>query len=251
MLTNPGSSGVSIGDARMASGRSSPTRSFGSSRSRTDTFVVAHGVAEQPRRAPTRAWTAASPRDSRSASSRRPTSRHSASRRSLGHTFDATREPRRGLRAGCGPQLRVLAAALRRTTRRARPGHRLSRRHRLGDWRDALQSSSARPWASAPTSGCRWRCRQPSLPGRDWLRDAPGQRREGDVAARVRPTHARRATRARAGERERRLSAGADDVLRVAWPTQAMRKRFLDQRLTLQSAATGASSLRSDFAEPL
>ena len=32
---------------------------------------------------------------------------------------------------------------------------------------------------------------------------------------------------------------------------EAMRKRFLDQRLALRPAATGASSMRSDFAEPL
>ena len=53
------------------------------------------------------------------------------------------------------------------------------------------------------------------LPGRDWLRDTARQRREGDVAARVRPAAARRLARARAGQRQRRLSAGAGGVLRI------------------------------------
>ena len=53
------------------------------------------------------------------------------------------------------------------------------------------------------------------LPGPRLAARPARERREGDVAAHVRPAEARRVARARGGERERRLPAGADGVLRI------------------------------------
>ena len=53
------------------------------------------------------------------------------------------------------------------------------------------------------------------------------------------------------GRRQPASSSRGSPPTTARWPTPTARKRFLDQRLRLQDAATGASSLRSNFAEPL
>ena len=87
------------------------------------------------------------------------------------------------------------------------------------------------------------------LPGRDWLHDQPGSSRRscgctrsagcvpGVPWARRRPT-------------QRDLSAGLAAYY-GGIANEAKRGRLLDQRLRLKPAATGASALVSDFAEPL
>ena len=88
------------------------------------------------------------------------------------------------------------------------------------------------------------------LPGRDWLHDQPGSVEKVmwlHVFGRLKP-----------GVSLERAQANANVVfqqgLAAYYGSMAdpeMRKRFLDQRLALQSAATGASSLRGNFSEPL
>jgi predicted permease len=88
------------------------------------------------------------------------------------------------------------------------------------------------------------------LPGRDWLRDQPGSVEKVmwlHIFGRLRPAVPLE-----------RAQADANVILRQglaayygSMADAATRTRFLDQHLKLQDAATGASSLRSSFAEPL
>ncbi len=88
------------------------------------------------------------------------------------------------------------------------------------------------------------------LRGRDWLHDQPGSVEKVmwlHMFGRLKP-----------GVSLERAEANANVVfqqgLTAYYGSMAdpeMRKRFLDQRLALQSAATGASSLRGNFSEPL
>ena len=177
----------------------------------------------------------------------------SDARRAGARRPDLRRDARAGRRrrAVCGHQPRVLAAPLRRPRRR-RSARTIALRGgcRLGDRRDAAvvlrrdRRRAARRLDAAGDAG-------DGAAGARLAARSARQRREGDVAARVRPPASRRPARARAGERQRRLPAGARRATTGRWPTPTTRKRFLDQRLRLQPAATGASSLRGDFAEPL
>jgi predicted permease len=88
------------------------------------------------------------------------------------------------------------------------------------------------------------------MPGRNWLRDTPGSVEKVmwlHLFGRLRP-----------GITIDRAQADANVIFQQGLATYygsvsdaATRKRFLDQRLTLKPAATGASSLRSNFTEPL
>jgi putative ABC transport system permease protein len=88
------------------------------------------------------------------------------------------------------------------------------------------------------------------LPGRDWLHDQPGSMEKVmwlHVFGRLRP-----------GVTLQQTQADANVIFQQGLATYygsladaELRKRFLDQRLTLKPAATGASSLRSGFREPL
>ena len=88
------------------------------------------------------------------------------------------------------------------------------------------------------------------LPGRDWLHDQPGSLEKVmwlHVFGRLRP-----------GVSLERAQANANVIFQQGLAAYygsvadaATRKRFLDQRLRLKPAATGASSLRGSFAEPL
>ena len=87
------------------------------------------------------------------------------------------------------------------------------------------------------------------MPGRPWLRDDPGN------VEKVMWLHA--FGRLKPGVPLERAQANANVVFMQGLTTYygsladaAMRKRFLQQRLALKPAATGASSIRSDFAEP-
>jgi predicted permease len=89
-----------------------------------------------------------------------------------------------------------------------------------------------------------------AMPGRPWLRDDPGN------VEKVMWLHA--FGRLKPGASLDRAQANANVVFQQGLATyygaladEAMRKRFLQQRLVLKPAATGASSIRSDFAEPL
>ncbi len=88
------------------------------------------------------------------------------------------------------------------------------------------------------------------LPGRDWLRDKPGS------VEKVMWLHA--FARLAPGVTLERAQAHANVVfqqgLSAYYGSMAdaqKRKQFLDQRLVLKRAATGASSLRNNFSEPL
>jgi predicted permease len=88
------------------------------------------------------------------------------------------------------------------------------------------------------------------LPGRDWLHDHPGN------VEKVMWLHA--FGRLRPGVSRARAQADANVIFKQGLDTYygsiadtATRKAFLDQRLVLTPAATGASSLRTSFAEPL
>jgi predicted permease len=88
------------------------------------------------------------------------------------------------------------------------------------------------------------------LPGRDWLHDQPGNVEKLmwlHVFGRLRP-----------GVSSQRAQADANVIFKQGLGAYygsvadaATRKAFLDQRLVLTPAATGASSLRGSFAEPL
>ncbi len=88
------------------------------------------------------------------------------------------------------------------------------------------------------------------MPGRDWLRDQPGNLEKVmwlHVFGRLRP-----------GTPVERAQANANVVFQQgltdyygSMADADTRKRFLDQRLRLRDAATGASALRGDFSEPL
>ena len=88
------------------------------------------------------------------------------------------------------------------------------------------------------------------LPGRDWLHDRPGSLEKLmwlHVFGRLRP-----------GVSLERAQADANVIFRQGLAAYygsvadaTMRKNFLDQRLRLKPAATGASALRGSFAEPL
>jgi predicted permease len=88
------------------------------------------------------------------------------------------------------------------------------------------------------------------LPGRDWLRDKPGSVEKVmwlHVFARLAP-----------GVSPDRAQAHANVVFQQeltayygSMGDAEKRKQFLDQRLVLKRAATGASSLRDNFSEPL
>jgi predicted permease len=88
------------------------------------------------------------------------------------------------------------------------------------------------------------------LPGRDWLHDQPG------TFEKVMWLHA--FGRLRAGVPLERAQADANVIFQQgladyygSMADPEMRKRSLDQRLQLTAAATGASSLRRTFSEPL
>jgi predicted permease len=88
------------------------------------------------------------------------------------------------------------------------------------------------------------------LPGRDWLHDQPGS------VEKVMWLHA--FGRLRDGVTLDRAQADANVVFQQglaayyeSMADAAARKRFLDQRLRLKEAATGASTLRGSFSEPL
>ena len=88
------------------------------------------------------------------------------------------------------------------------------------------------------------------LPGRDWLHDQPGSVEKImwlHVFGRLRP-----------GVSLERAQADANVIFQQglaayygSWPTRRCVSNFLDQRLRLKPAATGASALRGSFAEPL
>ena len=88
------------------------------------------------------------------------------------------------------------------------------------------------------------------LPGRDWLHDRPGSLEKImwlHVFGRLRP-----------GVSLERAQADANVIFRQGLAAYygsvadaTMRRNFLDQRLRLKPAATGASALRGSFAEPL
>ena len=88
------------------------------------------------------------------------------------------------------------------------------------------------------------------LPGRPWLRDQPGS------VEKVMWLHG--FARLRPGVALDRAQANANVVFQQGLSgyygsvaDETTRKRFLDQRLRLKAAATGASSVRGDFSEPL
>ena len=88
------------------------------------------------------------------------------------------------------------------------------------------------------------------LPQRDWLHDEPGSVEKNmwlHVFGRLRP-----------GVTLERAQADANAIFKQGLSAYygtvsdaATRKEFLDQKLTLRAAATGASSLRDSFSEPL
>jgi predicted permease len=88
------------------------------------------------------------------------------------------------------------------------------------------------------------------LPGRDWLHDAPGSVEKImwlHVFGRLRP-----------GVTAERAEAASNVIFKQGLAAYYgsigdpdTRGRFLDQRLRIRSAATGASALRNSFAEPL
>jgi predicted permease len=88
------------------------------------------------------------------------------------------------------------------------------------------------------------------MPGRDWLHDQPGSVEKVmwlHVFGRLRP-----------GTPIEKAQANANVVFQQGLTAYygsmvdaETRKRFLDQRLRLRDAATGASALRGDFSEPL
>ena len=102
-----------------------------------------------------------------------------------------------------------------------------------------------RPDAWVPAAMQAW-----VLPGREWLHDRPGSYEKVmwlRVFGRLRP-----------GVTRERAQADANTVFQQGLSAyyssigdEATRKRFLDQRLVAREAATGASSLRGNFAEPL
>lgn len=89
-----------------------------------------------------------------------------------------------------------------------------------------------------------------AMPGRDWLREQPGSVEKVmwlHMFGRLGP-----------GESIERAQANANLVFQQGLATYyasmsdaEMRKRFLDQRLAIKNAATGASNLRGTFSEPL
>ncbi len=88
------------------------------------------------------------------------------------------------------------------------------------------------------------------MPGRDRLHDEPGSVEKVmwlHAFGRLRPGVAIEQAQARANVAFRQGLAAYYG--RIA--DQATRKQFLDQRLRIREAATGASSLRDDFSEPL
>src|SRR4029079_17226097 len=88
------------------------------------------------------------------------------------------------------------------------------------------------------------------LPGRDWLRDKPGSVEKVmwlHVFGRLRPGVSRETAQANANVVFQQGLAAYYGTL--ADPN--MRKGFLDQRLVVRDAATGASWIRGNFAEPL
>ena len=88
------------------------------------------------------------------------------------------------------------------------------------------------------------------LPGRDWLRDQPGSVEKVmwlHVFGRLRPG----VTLERAQADTNVIFAQGLAAYYGSIADAGLRKRFLDQRLELKQAATGASSLRGNFREPL
>jgi predicted permease len=88
------------------------------------------------------------------------------------------------------------------------------------------------------------------LPGRDWLHDKPGRFEKVmwlHVFGRLRPGVSRDTAQANANVIFQQGLAAYYGTL--ADPD--MRKRFIDQRLVVRDASTGASWIRGDFAEPL
>jgi predicted permease len=88
------------------------------------------------------------------------------------------------------------------------------------------------------------------LPGHDWLRDQPGSVEKVmwlHLIARLRPGVTLDRAQANANVT---FQQGLAAYYQSVGDADA-RKRFLDQRLQLKPAATGASSIRSNFSEPL
>jgi predicted permease len=167
----------------------------------------------------------------------------------LGRTFDATREPAEG-----SAPFAVLSYDFWQRRFGGRPdvlGKAITLRGGVVSVIGVMPSSflgetvGERPDAWVPLA------MQPAaMPGRPWLRDDPGN------VEKVMWLHA--FGRLKPGVPLERAQANANVVFMQGLTTyygsladEAMRKRFLDQRLALRPAATGASSIRSDFAEPL
>ena len=153
-------------------------------------------------------------------------------------------------RAICGHQPRVLAAPLRRASTTL-----LGRTIALGDGVLSVigvmpasffgETVGERPDAWIPLA-----MQATVLPGRDWLHDQPGSVEKVmwlHLFGRLRPDVS--LERAQAD-----TNVIFQQGLAAYYGSMAdadTRKRFLDQRLRLKPAATGASSLRGDFSEPL
>ncbi len=132
----------------------------------------------------------------------------------VGRTFDAEGEPAEGDDAICRDQRGVLAAPFRRARRRPRSADCASWRPVLDHRRDAALllrrdgGRTARRLDASFHAGDR--AARPSLAPR-----SARQRRESDVAARLRASAARRHARAGTGQREPGVSAGLGRLLRL------------------------------------
>ena len=110
--------------------------------------------------------------------------------------------------------------------------------------------SSARRSASGPTPGFRWRCRRSCCRGATGCTIGPAASRRScgctcsAACAQVCRSSARRRMPTSSSSRGSPPTTGP-------WLTRRRVGRFLDQRLRLKPAATGASALRGSFAEPL
>ena len=196
-----------------------------------------------------RAWRADSPRRSTSAWCRRPTSARSACPRSWAIRSHALQEPL--------PGTAPFAVISHEYWQRRFGGHAdaLGRPIALSDGVLSVigvmpasffgETVGERPDAWVPLA-----MQTTVLPGRDWLHDQPGNVEKVmwlHLFARLRPDVSRERAQAH-------VNVVFQQGLAAYYGSMAdaeTRKRFLDQRLRLRDAATGASSLRGDFAEPL
>jgi predicted permease len=167
----------------------------------------------------------------------------------LGHSFDGTSEPAAGTapvavisydfwrkRFGGDPEVLGKTIALRSGV--------LSIAGVAPEWFFG-ETVGERPDAWVPLA------MQPAvLPGRDWLHDKPGSVEKVmwlHVFGRLRPGVLRDTAQANA-------NVVFQQALATYYGTLAdpnMRKRFLNQRLVVRDASTGASWIRGNFAEPL